>query len=125
MSANSTTSSSAAAPCRSASWKQTSTAGLRSSDSSEFQSRVPVAPRGARAELLFDDRVREFRRADAVGIDDVRVPAVGTDNLRSDDRRLQRFDLLLVRRILQKHDQEVARIALRFLEKRIACHSLF
>ncbi|PYQ28965.1 MAG: hypothetical protein DMF57_17025, partial [Acidobacteria bacterium] len=81
---------------------------------------IPIA----RTRLLLDQTVGQARPADTIRVDGVQLCAVGANDLRTDDRSLQRLDVLDLRRQLQKHDEEMTRIALCFRREGIACHDL-
>src|SRR2546430_2665728 len=83
----------------------------------ELQYGVPVARSSAHPEFFLDHGVAEFRRANAVGIDDVELPAVRAKCLASFDRAPQR--VLVFDAPLEKHHQEMPGIALRLGRKRI------
>src|SRR2546426_11271821 len=83
-------------------------------EGAKFEDGVPVATRGRGSELPFDEGVRQARAADTVRVDEVRVFARGTCDLRTGDGGLQPFHALDVRRLLQKNDAETGGIALGF-----------
>src|SRR4029077_7390929 len=81
---------------------------------------VPVATGALRAELGFDHRGGQSALADPGGIDDVCLFAFGLDQLRSLDGCAQAFDSARLGRVLEKHDDQVTRVALGLRRERIA-----
>src|SRR5882724_7761298 len=81
----------------------------------ELQDRVPVPTRSARAKLLVDDGVGQAGAADTVRVDDVEMFARSGDHFAALDGLLQRLNARSAGRMLEKHHDQMARIARGFL----------
>src|SRR2546423_8236997 len=97
-------------------WRQPQRAGF--GDHVQLHHRVPVPPSAATDPPL-DHGVRQLGPALPARIEDVSVLSLGFDDLRAGDLRLKQCDVFLSRRVFQKQDDEMPRIALGLLAKRI------
>jgi hypothetical protein len=94
--------------------RQTGSGSWQLRERSQLEDCVPVSAGPACAELLFSRGIREPRAADIVRVHDVKLAAFDLDDLPASDCLLKGRHTGATRRVLERHDEEVTRIARSF-----------